>query len=180
MLRRGLIIFFLGLAALFIVIIQLSLLNTLPGILGQINLVLLALVFVLFFVNFDEALVLALALGLFLDIFSFAPFGFNLIILLGSAVVLNILLRNWFTNRSFYTFIALAVAAVIIFNFLAVLFTLLVSALGQGKLIFLPIYLNFWRQMLWQILSSLLSALLFFNLMSLVSRRLKPFFLAKS
>lgn len=180
MIKRGLIIFSLGLAALFIVIIQLSLINSLPGIFGQINLVLFALVFVLFFINFNQAITLALSLGLFLDIFSFTPFGFNLMILLGSALVLNILLRNWFTNRSFYSFVALAAAAVVIFNFLATLLILIISVLGPDKIIFLPGHLNFWRQLFWQLLAALVLALVFFNLASLISRRLKPFFLAKS
>ena len=165
--------------AFFVSLGQLSFVSTLPGFLGQFNPLLLSLVFVVFFFDLESALIYAACLGLFNDFFSFAPFGFNLSLWLATVFILHLLLRNWLTNRSFYTFAVLTLAAVLINNLLSALLYLIITTLGPDKAIFFLSHLYFWRSLIWQSVANLILAVIFFNLMNLVGRQLKPFFLAK-
>lgn len=165
--------------AFFVVLVQLSLINTLPGAWKFLSPLLLTLVFSLFFFELENAIIYALALGLFLDIFSFVAFGFNISLLILTVFALHLLLLNWLTNRSFYSFAVLTMAAVLINNILSALIIFIFTALGPDKAIFYLFRLDFWRGLAWQLLGNLILAILLFNLMNLVGRRLKPFFLAK-
>ncbi|MCX6798313.1 MAG: hypothetical protein NTX66_03845 [Candidatus Falkowbacteria bacterium] len=171
--RRLLVILSFLVIAFLVVTLQLAFINTLPGVWGRFNPLLLTAVFVLFFFDLESALIFALALGLWLDIFSFVPFGFNISLLILTVLALHLLLTNWLTNRSFYSFAALALAAVLINNVLSALIVLLASALGPDKAIFWFTSLDFWRRLAWQLLGNLVLSLLFFNLMSLVGRKVK-------
>lgn len=178
--RRRLIIFIIFfLAAWLISILQLSFINSLPGFWSQINLVFLSLSFILFFLDLNNSLMFAIILGLFLDFFSFEPFGFNLSLILLSILILHLLLVNWLTNRSFYSLVVLSAAAIIISRLLGALILMITSAWGPDQAIFVFLHWFWWRQMLWQILTSFILTLLLFNLMNILSYRLKPFFLAK-
>lgn len=177
--RRLVIALIFFLSAWLISILQLSFLDSLPGVWSQINLVFLSLSFVLFFLDLNNALVFALMLGLFLDFFSFNPFGFNLSLVLLSVLALNLLLVNWLTNRSFYSLVVLSAAAIVVSRILGALILMFASAWGPDKAVFVFLHWFWWRQMLWQILASFVLTLLFFNLMNMLSYRLKPFFLAK-
>jgi len=177
--RRLLIIFIFLVLAWLIVMGQLSLIDSLPGFANKINLILFFIVLVLFFLDLDNTLLAALALGVFWDIFSFAPFGFNLFLLLVSVFVLHILLRNWFTNRSFYTLAALNALAVTLYGLLSVLLAWLIAALGPDKAVPGLIYWYFWRDLFQELIFSTVLSLVFFNLLTILGRRLQPFFLAK-
>lgn len=177
--RRLLIVLIFFLFAWLIAITQLSFIDSLSGFWGQINLVFLALTFVLFFLDLNNALVFAIILGLFLDFFSFHTFGFHLSLLLLSVFILHLLLINWFTNRSFYSLVALSAIAIIISRILGAIILMITSAWGPDKAIFVFLHWFWWRQMLWQVLTSFILTLLLFNLMNILSYRLKPFFLAK-
>lgn len=165
--------------AWFLALLQFSLIDPLPGFWGQINLVFLSLAFILFFASFDEALIFSLMLGLSLDIFSFSPFGFYLFLLPFLLIGLHFIMLNWLTNRSFYSWTVLVLIALLLGNLLQGLLTLFLSAISPESVIFIFAHGYFWVNLAWQLLAGLLIAIFSFNLMSIVSRRLKPFFLAK-
>ncbi|MBU0647408.1 hypothetical protein KJ809_03245, partial [Patescibacteria group bacterium] len=100
-----------------LVIFQISFINSLPAGLDNLNLILVVLIFILSLVNLDYALAWTIGLGWLLSIFLFVPFGMHLISLFLTIVFSNLLLANFFTNRSLYSFLALTGLATIIYEF---------------------------------------------------------------
>ena len=94
------------------------------------------------------------------------------------AVIVYLVLENWLTNRSLYSFLLLTfigvVAEALIYNFLLLILDWSSSA---GK--FFLVSGSFWRELAGNIVISLILVGLFFNLLALASRRLKPFFLKR-
>ncbi len=109
-------------------IIQISFISGLPGIAGDVNLVLVALIFILGFSNFGLASLWAAATGFLLEIFSFLPFGAYLFSLSATIIIANFLLKYFFTNRSVYSFLALSGFASAVYG-LAVYFFISVFSL---------------------------------------------------
>lgn len=169
-LRISAFIFFASLIA----VIQASLISAWPSFFGQLNLVLIVLIFILFFFGSEAALWLVAIFGFWLGLIYFQFFAFFLIIFLITVLVSQVLLKNWLTNRSLYSFFALILIATVVFNFLAALFFYFFVAtpgyfwLGSG---------DFWLALLYQSAWSLIAALLLYHLATALTKRLQPFFL---
>lgn len=168
--------FILIVLVLIIVLVQYSFISALPTPWRQFNLILANLIFILFFLDLRISLLAAFIAGLFLDFLSFNFFGFYLILFFTTLLFVQWVLKNWLTNRSLYTLIALMLGATIFYNlFSAVLLYLLSFDLAN---LFLR-QSNFWLTLIYQIMWSFLFSLILFNLAALVSKRIKPFFLER-
>lgn len=169
-------IFFLVFLIFGAAIVQYSFIFALPTFFASFNLMLIILVFTLFFYDFRSALGVALIGGFWLDLFSFNFFGFYLLTLFLSALLADVILRSWLTNRSLYSFGFLILLTTLTYNFLAgflaYFFTAGVSPFFLGRQ-------SFWQSLAYQIAWSELAALLMFSLAGAATRRLKPFFLEK-
>lgn len=164
---------FIFLASL-IVIFQASLISAWPLFFGQINLVLIVLIFILFFFGSESALWLVVIFGFWLGLIYFQFFGFFLVILLITVVLSQLLLKNWLTNRSLYSFLVLILAATVTYNFLAALLSyFFVVAPGY----FFLASSGFWLALSYQSGWSLVAALLLYHLAAALTRKLQPFFL---
>lgn len=157
-------------------LVQFSLISALPNPFRQFNLVLIVLTFILFFVDFRVSIISALIAGFWLDVLSFYFFGFYLAILFACLCLAQWILKNWLTNRSLYSLMALMVGVTIFYNIIAASALYLFSADYNT---FFFVQSSFWLTLLYQSLWSFLSALVLFNLAALLSRRIKPFFLEK-
>lgn len=160
----------------FLTILQFSFISALPDPFRQFNLALIVLTFILFFLDLKIALISALIFGFWLDVLSFYFFGFYLLIFFITLLLAQWILKNWLTNRSFYTLIALMVGLTIFYNIFFALILYLVSADYNT---FFLVQSRFWITLAYQSAWSFLAALVLFNLATLVSRRIKPFFLEK-
>ncbi len=160
----------------FFVLLQFSLISALPDPFRQFNLILIVLIFILFFLDFRLSLFSALISGFLLDVISFNFFGFYLLILLLTLLLAQWILKNWLTNRSFYTLCALMLGLTFVYNVLAA-FILFLASSGFNS--FFLWQSNFWLKVAYQIMWSLLSALVLFNLAVMSSKRIRPFFLEK-
>lgn len=164
-------IFIIGLGML-----QISFISGLPGLLGKLNLILVVLIFILGFAGFDYAAWWSVGAAGMLEVFSFLPFGAHLISLSLTIVIANWLLNYFFTNRSLYSFLALAALATVSYEF-----TINIIAWT-----FMEIYKyapfaggDFWVSLLEQTGVNLLSALFIFYLIHFLGRNLKPAFLIR-
>ena len=157
--------------------LQFFLIGAWPSFFGQLNLVLLVLIFTLFFFDLSTALWLALVLGLWLDSLSFHFFGLFMIGLCLTAFGTQFALKNWLTNRSLYSFTVLLLGATVLYNFL----TGLLIYLGRpaGVYFFLG-RSDFWLNLAYQLRLDLLAALFLFHLAAVLTRRVKPFCWKKS
>lgn len=155
---------------------QISLISGLPGSLGNLNLVLVVLIFILGFFSFDFAAWWAVGSGFLLEVFSFLPFGVYLLSLSFTLMIASFLLNHFFTNRSLYSFLALTGLVTVIYgliiNFLVLIFIQLnfSAAVAAG---------NFWSFNFrpGQIGSNLLSAFIIYYIIHFLGRNLKPVFL---
>jgi cell shape-determining protein MreD len=156
--------------------IQLSLIFTLPDFFRQINLILIALIFTLFFFGFRAAVWAAIIGGFWLDLFSFSFFGLYLITLFLTALLTEKIANTWLTNRSLYSFLLLILAATVGYN---MIFGIL-SYFSSNQAVFFLTQSNFWQALAYQGVWSLAAGLLMFNLAGAATRWLKPVFLKKS
>lgn len=177
---RLITILLLSLLAALLAIVQFSFIQSLPSFWAAINLPLLIITAALFFFGRDTAIIFAFILGLSIDILSFLPFGFYLIIFQLTVFCLHLLLKNLLTNRSFYSFSALMLASVSVVNALSIIADWLFLSWRREVYIFLPAHTYFWQDFAGQLLWALIFSVLLFNLMNGLSQRFKPFFLADS
>lgn len=156
------------------VLLQFSLISAWPFAFNQINLILIILVFSLFFFGHMSALLLALFFGFWFDLLSFNVFGIYLLSLFITVFVSHRVLKNWLTNRSLYSFLVITIIANAIYVFSLYLLIYL-SRISRGA--FFLGEKSFWSSFTWQIIWSVVAALLLFNLIAAVTKKLKPFFL---
>ena len=138
---------------------QISLVSGLPGPAGNLNLVLVALIFILGFSNFAFAVWWAVGLGFLLEVFSFLPFGAYLFSLSFTLMIANFLLNYFFTHRSLYSFLALTGLATVIYEIIISFYVLIfmeINSAGMSRAN------NFWLFMLEQIGLNFLLALIIY------------------
>lgn len=155
---------------------QISLVSGLPGLAGNLNLVLVVLIFILGFFSFDFAAWWAVGSGFLLEVFSFLPFGVYLLSLSFTLMIASFLLNHFFTNRSLYSFLALTGLVTVIYgliiNFLVLIFIQFNSSAAAAAG-------NFWSFRPGQIGFNLLSAFIIYYIIHFLGRNLKPVFLIK-
>lgn len=109
-------IFFHFILALLVSLIQLTLIQPLFSWFGYFNLVLVALLFVLSLSGFNKAIIWAFVVGFVYGVYGFFPSPVFIIYFLLALIIVDFLLRNFFTDRSLYSFLALTLILVFIFN----------------------------------------------------------------
>ena len=161
-----------------LVIFQLGFINGLPHWLGEMNLIVVILIFILSIKGEKTVLWWSVLTGVLLDIFSFTPFGFNVINLSLIVIFSYFLLERFFTNRSLYSFLALILFASCCYRLLEAGVVYLIGFISSNELIF---YLDkdFWFRQAGGVGVDLIITVIIFYLLSLFSHALKPMFLLK-
>lgn len=156
---------------------QISFISGLPAPFSHLNLVLVILIFILGFADFNLAVWWSLALGFILEVFFFLPFGAYLVSLILTIVVANFLLDYFFTNRSLYSFLALTALATLayelIINFIFLIFS-------QADRYFFMASGNFWILTLERIGLNLSLTFFIYYLIHFFGSNLRPVFLMKA
>ena len=155
-------------------IIQISFLGNFGVYLKSFNLVLAALVILLFLVDFKSLIFFTLFSGFILDLYSSLTFGLFMISLFLTALVLEIFLFNFLTNRSFYSVISLGLLAVILFN---VIFLAISSAIYLFGLSDFYFNLRSWSSWLYQLLNISIILTVIFFIVNAFSKKFKPNFI---
>ena len=167
-----------ALLGLLLAIIQLAFISALPAGFNDVNLLLVVLVFVLGLASYRAAVLWSLWLGVIMDIFSFLPFGLLTLNLLLVIFVIHFLLENFFTNRSLYSFMALALFAYLIHQTI-LYFIFYIFALAGRIGYVAPLDSLFWVNELRALAINLILVVVFFYAFSYISRKLKPALLIK-
>ncbi len=160
----------------FLALLQFSFISSLPNPFRQINLLLITLIFILFFLDFRSSLISALIAGFWLDVMSFNFFGFYIIVFFACLLFSEWVLKNVLTNRSFYSLLVIMAGATLFYNILAAALSYVFSTEYAAFFLWQK---SFWSTVAYQGAWSLLSALVLFNLAVLASKKVKPFFLDK-
>jgi hypothetical protein len=166
------ILFIIGLG-----LFQASFVSGLPGWLGSFNFALVILIFILGFGSFQLAVWWSVGIGFILEIFSFLPFGTELITLCLTIVITSFLLDYFFTNRSLYSFLALVALATMIYEL--IINSIFLIFVEPNKYFFVA-SLNFWASTIERIGLSLIFTFFIYYLMHILGRNLRPVFLLKN
>lgn len=166
------------LIALLAVFLQFSFISTLPSFFRAINLPLAMLLILLIFFGSYEALISAFFFGLVLDSWHFSPFGTYLLSFLAIILLAQIILNNWLTNRSLYSFLVLTILTSFAYNIIWSSFNFILSLGGDEEGFFLFSW-DFIKNSAFSAVWLVLICGITFIVLSQVSHRLKPVFLKK-
>lgn len=153
---------------------QIALVSTWGAYWGSFNLTLSLLVFLLFMMDFNWVMFLAVLSGFIFDIYSSLPFGVFMVSMLGVSIVLKIILTNLFTNRSFYSVISLGIVGVVLFNLIFLAVGGIVYLLGWSNFYIDSSYLV---RLLYQVINAMIVLSVLFFLANSFSRKFKPNFI---
>lgn len=145
-----------------------------PGFFGELNLIVLVLIFLLFFYNLKTAFLACLIFGFILDIFSFHFFGLNILSLFLALALSAKVSISWLTNRSLYSFLLINILAIFVYKALGGLFFYLSDFSFSAFIFFRG---DFWLGVLYQMIWAILISVISFNLMLSFNNKLKPDFL---
>lgn len=139
-------------------ILQISVANSLDGLFSGLNFVLLFLVYVFIFYDLKTALIVGFISGFFLDVFSFYFFGLYSLSIIITIFIANFFLLNFFTNRSIYSLLALALFFCF-FYYLISSFLIYINCWGQDGCFWLNsiFLLNFLKELIFISLAVLFS-----------------------
>lgn len=158
---------------------EISFISGLPLYLSNLNLPLIALVFILVLGDLPAAVLYSLGFGLILDIYSFSFFGMHIVSFTTTVLAANFLLIKFFTDRSLYTFLALTGSATIIYELIANSLDYIFCLLSNKARI--TIWGNFFlKAELYQLFYNLAAAFLIFYAVHYISKSFKPVFLIKN
>lgn len=141
--------------------------------LNTINVVLLAIIFVLGFQNLKQALLWAFFSGLLFDLYSFYPFGMNILVLVLLTLLANFLLNNFFTNRSLYSFLGLTFFSTIIYNLIFHFFAYIINFFKYRADLFL-LKGSFWQMLGLQVFLHLVLVFLIFHIINFFDFKFHP------
>jgi len=164
--------YFLILAA--VVFGQIAFASSANSVINNINLLVIALVFLINLADFGVIVFFAVSSGLIIDIYSNLPFGTFMLTMIATATLLEILFYNFFTNRSFYSLIVLSLIGTTIYNIMFLSISGIAYYFGWSDFFAGSDY--FWRFVKQLIFNAALLSLLFY-LFNLLSKKYKPIFL---
>ncbi|HEX9664739.1 MAG TPA: hypothetical protein VGA49_02850 [Patescibacteria group bacterium] len=104
-----------------LIIFQVSFINNLVFPFSQLNLILSFLIFLIMTADIYLTLKIALALGFLLEFYSAVNFGFILISIFLTLILLYLLFINFFTNKSFYSLMILGLIGSVAYYFIFIL-----------------------------------------------------------
>ncbi len=162
-----------------LVVLQIAFVSAMPDWLGELNLLIVFLVFSLEWSGGYRTIWWFLLIGLFFDLYFSPWFGFFIIVWPIIFLFTSFLAKNFFTNRSLYSFLGLTFFATI-FYYLAydTAFYLAGFFSGNGVMLFLLVK-NFWWRLADGLVLNLLAVIILFYITNLISDRLKPVFIIK-
>jgi rod shape-determining protein MreD len=155
--------------------IQTALINGLPEAF-HFNLILVFIIVVLLTLGRDEALWFSIGFGFLHDLYFVDYFGANIIILTSMVFFASLLLARFFTNKSAYSFLALALFGSIFYDLFFYIINFVYTRMLSGKQAGISFEINF---EIMRIFLNLIATLILFYIINYFSNRMKPVFLIK-
>lgn len=163
---------------LLLVVLQFSFVSAMSSFYSGTNILLVAIIFILALFGTQVTWWWVLGIGSFYDVINYAPFGIYLISYIIVFFIVNFLQKNFFTNRSLYSFLALITFATLTYKI--ILYggnsLLLIWSYDNNFNFF---YKNFWLSEIYSLLLNICLVFIVYNIINFMSKRLKPTFLIK-
>ena len=144
------------------------------AVLANFDLVLIIMVLLVNLTSWNRVIWFLTLAGAIMDIYSSLPFGIFMISYLATALILEILFKNFFTNRSFYSLLILGGIGVAVYNLFFLSISGLLYYLGGNE------YFTDWHYGIaigWQLADALIFLALAFLVINYLSKKFKPVFL---
>ncbi len=171
-------VIFITLALVLVFSLQITIWGNLASLGGnyltKVNWLIVCLVLIINLMDYRFSVMYVLAMGWLMDIYSNLPFAVFMLTLLVTSLILQLLLGNFFTNRSWYSLIGLGLIGTVIYH---VCFFVLVSALYLMGGTQFYLQSGYWIAAGWQVVTTCLLLSLVFWLINLISYRFKPNFI---
>lgn len=158
-----------------IALLDFSFLSALPFPLALLSLTIVSLTITIELKLPDEMFFWAFFLGFFQDSLSFNPFGLNIVALLLAVYIARLVLNNFLTKESLYSFLAVNIILLII-NFTAQLLYSWLSVFFGSEAID---YVMFFKNVGFSIVVNSILILLVFYFLNVVTKSLNPAFLKR-
>jgi len=171
-------IFFNAILIILLIVVQFGLVTALPSFYSGINVLLVAIIFVLALWGEKVAWWWVLSIASIYDMISYTPMGVFLVTYVLVFFVVNFLQKNFFTNRSLYSFLVLTTFATISYKSVLYLSSTLFF-MWSKEVSFNLFYNKFWLSELYSLLLNICLVFLVYNVINFVSKRLKPTFLVR-
>jgi len=162
---------------LFCVLLQLSFIPFLIYPFNNLNLVLCIIIFITAIVSYKMGLWIAFSSGLMLGLYSFFPFGLINIFLIITAILINFFFNNFFTHRSLNSLIILGLIGTAFYNISLLIANSIIFFIGQQRDIFNFLNIQFFYNLIWQIILNLVVLSLMFLILNFIVKQLKSVFL---
>jgi len=144
----------------------------------NINLLVVFLVFATFAWGADLGFVFAVFIGLFMNLYSYLPLGTYIVIYLLIVALVDYLHRQIFINFTFATNIILILLSTILYDILLLAFNSIFHFLGLTQ-IYISLDKIFWADLFWQIIFNALAIGLIFIFAKAIFQKLNLAILAK-
>lgn len=174
--KRYLNIFKQILIWLFIIVLQLGFISSLKYPFYNFSLLLTSLSFFIIFQKKDDFLYLVIFIAFILDIYLFETFGFFLIALVLSSIILKFIQINFLTTKSFYSILSLNSVFILLFNIIFRFLSMFVSFFSVKTNWYLFSF-SFWSDLFFQFLFNFLITFILFNFMRITTKRFRSDFL---
>ncbi len=165
--------------SILVAVIQISFISALPNPFYNINIIILILAVYLILNNIEEIMPWTILFGFLLDLHSFYFFGLNIISLILALLIADLFLRQFFTNRSIYSFVFIASIALFCFEALKFIFISLADFFIQNEIYkSIVFYPNLILSLLYKLLFIIILSALAFYFINYFSKKMKSFFIA--
>jgi hypothetical protein len=114
--------------------VEISFVHVLPNPLNHLPFVLIVAVYLYQYIGYTKSVWWFVFQGIFLDLFSLTPIGFEMISALLASGILVLVSRRLFTNRSFYGLTAAVLSVVLVHRLSLMVFASLASFFGEMHL----------------------------------------------
>ena len=152
--------------------VHLSIINLFPYPFNYINILFVIMIWPLIFSEKKRLLTLAVPLTFFMELFSSAPFGINIVSIICSLIFVRWLLLNLFTNRSIYIVFLAGLFVTITYRLLFMLFLFGASLIQHHNNFSFSIFL--FINALWSSFLTAVLLVLAYTMMSIYRRRFNP------
>ncbi|PIR93239.1 rod shape-determining protein MreD [Candidatus Falkowbacteria bacterium CG10_big_fil_rev_8_21_14_0_10_43_10] len=159
-----------------IFVVQVSFISALPYPFFYFDFIIISIVLALILSGPESSILISLLFGVLLDIYSFNLFGLHAVSLLAAAVITYFSLIKFFTNRSAYAFVFLALIFTLSYEFIRGAAIFLINFVTKGETLFIGDYLI---NLGYKFFFNALFILIIFHLINYFSKKLKPFFIIR-
>jgi hypothetical protein len=152
--------------------------SSLPAWFANVNLVIIALIFIVGMGRSVLAFWLMLGVSFLMEIYSFMPFGIIILSMTVAYAIAYALLTYYFADRTLYSFLAITMISVFLYELFLLFFNYLINFLSRNG-IEMSVDRWFWLSKFQGLAVDLILVLMIYHVINYLSRNLKPVFLIR-